>query len=239
MKVAVIGAGNLGTAIIKNAVKNAEVIAVRRRTKLFPEIEGVEVVSEIEAAGDANIFIVTLKPSVFRKNMELIGRVAKGKPLISFAAGVKLEEMLRHIDNPFRAMTNLAIEKRGVVACYPPETAEHLRFLDADFIFCENEKELEAMTSFLGSAPALISRLIGAFVISAVHQGVGYENAVKAAVSAFEAASYLYGSYGLEEVIRRIATPAGTTAEGLRQIVDAERGFMNALIAASRRADEL
>ncbi len=239
MKVAVIGAGNLGTAIVRNAARNAEVVAVRRRAELFPEIEGVEVVSEIEAAGDANIFIVTLKPDVFRKNMELIGRVAKGKPLISFAAGVKLEEMLKHIDNPFRAMTNLAVEERGVVACYPPETAEHLRFLDADFILCESERELEAMTSFLGSSPALIAKLIGAFVISAVHQGVGYENAVRAGVSAFEAAAYLYGRYGLEEVIRRVTTPAGTTAEGLRQVVDAEKSFMNALIAASRRADEL
>ncbi|WP_456371037.1 pyrroline-5-carboxylate reductase family protein [Geoglobus sp.] len=239
MKVAVIGAGNLGTAIVKNAVKNAEVIAVRRRTELFPDIEGVEVVSEIEAAKDANIFVVTLKPSVFRKNMELIGSVAKGKPLISFAAGVKLEEMLRHIDNPFRAMTNLAIESKGVVACYPPETAEHLRFLDADFIFCHDEGELEAMTSFLGSAPAILAKLINAFVLSAVHQGVSYENARKAAISAFEASSYLYESYGFEETVKRVATPGGTTAEGLRKVVDAERALMDALIAASRRADEL
>ncbi|WP_456478492.1 pyrroline-5-carboxylate reductase family protein [Geoglobus ahangari] len=239
MKVAVIGAGNLGTAIIRNAVRNAEVIAVRRRKDLFPEIEGVEVVSEIEAAKDANIFVVTLKPSVFRKNMELIGSVAKGKPLISFAAGVKLEEMLRHIDNPFRAMTNLAIERKGVVACYPPETAEHLRFLEADFIFCEDERELEAMTSFLGSSPAILAKLINAFVLSAIHQGVGYDNARKAAISAFEAASYLYEKYGLEEVVRKVATPGGTTAEGLRKVVDAERALIDSLIAASRRADEL
>ncbi len=239
MRVAIIGAGNLGTAIAMNASKNAEVIAVRRRKDLFPETKSVEVVSEIEEAEKANVFIITLKPQVFRKNMELISKVARGKPVVSFSAGVRLEEMLRHIENPFRAMTNLGIEERGTVACYPPETSEHLSFLDADFIYCESERELDAMTSFLGSSPAIISKLFHAFIISALHQGISYNNAIKAGISAFHSAAYLYSKYGLDETIRRITTPGGTTAEGLRLVAGIEKGFMDSLIGASRRVDEL
>ncbi len=239
MKVAVIGAGNLGMALIKNAMKNVEVIAVRKRREEFQELEGVEFVYDIQEAGEANIFLIALKPHVFRSHLETIGDVAKSKPVISFVAGVRLEEMLKHIENPFRAMTNLGIEEKGVIACYPPETAEHLRFLEADFIYCETEDELDAMTSYLGSSPALIAKLFHAFVISALHQGISYGNALKAGISAFQSAAYLYSKYGLEDTIRKIATPGGTTAEGLREIAGIEKGFIDALIAASRRVDEL
>jgi len=239
VKVAVIGAGNLGMALIKNAMKNTEIIAVRRRIEKAQEMKGVEFANEIEGASEANIFLVALKPHVFRGHLELIGEVVKSKPLISFVAGVRLEEMLKHIENPFRAMTNLGIEERGVVACYPPETAEHLRFLEADYIYCETEDELDAMTSYLGSSPALIAKLFNAFVISALHQGISYNHALKAGISAFQSAAYLYSKYGLEKTIRKIATPGGTTAEGLRQIAGIEKGFIDALISASRRVDEL
>ncbi|MBE8539705.1 pyrroline-5-carboxylate reductase dimerization domain-containing protein [Geoglobus acetivorans] len=239
MKIAVLGAGNLGSAIIKNASRNAEVIAVRRRKELLPDIENVTAVSEFEETREANIFLVTLKPDVFRKNLERIGEIVKGKPLISFVPGIKLEDMLKYIDNPFRAMTNIGIEDGGVIACYPPETAEHLRFLEADFILCRSEEELEAMTSFIGSAPAIIAKLINAFVVSAVREGVNYEHALKASVNVFGTAGRLYEKYGFDGMLRRIATPGGTTAEGLRNVVMAEKYLMDALISASRRVEEL
>ncbi len=239
MKVAIIGVGNLGLALIRNAAKNVEIVAVRRRKDLIPKTENVIATSDIEDTKDCNVFIITLKPDVFRRNMKMIGEIVKGKPLISFAAGVKLEEMLKHIENPYRAMTNLAIEKRSLIACYPPEAAEHLRFLEADFIYCEDERELDAMTSFIGSSPAIISKLIHGFIIAALHEGVSYQNATKAAVSAFEAASYLYSKYGLETIIERVATPGGTTTEGLLEVIEAERKFINSLIAASRKVGEL
>ncbi len=239
MKVAIIGAGNLGIAIMKNAAKNAEIVAVRRRKELIPKLDNVIPASDIEEAKDCNIFIVTLKPNTFRKNMKIIGEIVKGKPLISFAAGVKLDEMLKYIENPYRAMTNLAIEEKSVVACYPPEAAEHLRFLNAEFLYCNDENELDAMTSFIGSSPAIISKLIHGFIIAALNEGVSYKNALKAAISSFEAASFLYSKYGLENVIERVATPSGTTASGLVEVLDAERKFINSLITASRRGKEI
>gem|GEM_PF-2361452 len=36
-------------------------------------------------------------------------------------------------------MTNIAIEKRSLIACYPPKAVD-LRFLEADFIYCEDER---------------------------------------------------------------------------------------------------
>ncbi|WP_202319663.1 pyrroline-5-carboxylate reductase family protein [Archaeoglobus neptunius] len=238
MKVAVIGGGNLGTAITMNAARKAEVIVVKRRKELFDVVDNVEVVSSIEEASSADVFIITLKPDVFRANIGKISEVADEKPVISFAAGVKLGEM-RSIESPHRAMTNLAIEKKGLVACYPPQTRRHLGFLDAEFIPCSSEKELEAMTSFLGSSPAIISKLVHAFIVAALKEGISYENALKTGIHVFGATAYLYNKYGLESLIQKIATPGGTTAEGLTKIPLAERAFMDALISASKRAEEL
>lgn len=239
MKVAVIGAGNLGLSLIRNASRKAEVVAVRRRKELIPEMRNVSAASEIEEARNCDVFLITLKPDVFREKMREIGEISEGKPVISFAAGVRMEEMRKFIESPFRAMTNPAIESRTLVAVHPPSASEHLKFLDADFIFCETEKELDAMTSFIGSSPAVISRLIHAFIVSALHEGVSYRNAFKAALSAFEASSYLFSRYSLNEIVEKMATPGGTTVEGLLEIIEAERSFAEALIQMSRKAKML
>ncbi|MBC7109915.1 MAG: NAD(P)-binding domain-containing protein [Archaeoglobi archaeon] len=239
MRVAVIGAGSLGTSLIRNASRRAEVIAIRRRKELIPEMENVFPASEIEEAENCDVFLITLKPDVFRENMKKIGEICGEKPVISFAAGVKIQEMRKFIKNPSRAMTNPAIERRTLVAVYPPSSSEHLKFLDADFIFCETEKELDAMTSFIGSSPAVISKLIHAFIISALHEGISYRNALKTALSAFESATYLSSRYTLEEIIEKTATPGGTTVEGLLEVIEAERKFADALIEMSRKVERL
>jgi len=132
----------------------------------------IRVSAGIEDAGDCDVFIVTLKPDVFRKNMKVIGELVAQRPVVSFAAGVKLEEMKKYISKPYRAMTNIAIEQRSLVACYPPEAAEVLSFLDAEFMECRSEEELDVMTTFLGSSPAIVAYLIHAFVLSALKEGL-------------------------------------------------------------------
>jgi pyrroline-5-carboxylate reductase len=236
MKVGVIGAGNLGMAIAKNASKNAEVIALKRKKV---DTEGIRVVDRIDEIKDCEIFFVTLKPNVFRKNFEKIGAIAKDKPVISFAAGVGLDEMRKYIKNPYRAMTNLAIEKHSLVAYYPPETIEYISFLDADFMECESESELENTTSYLGSSPAIVAYLIHAFVLAALKDGISYEKALKLALASFRSSTNLYEQLGLEEVVRRVATPGGTTIEGIIRILNAKNWLIEALNEASMKARKI
>ncbi len=234
MRIAVVGAGNLGRAIIRNvAGRNVEVVAVKRKPEV---IEGAEVVTDVGMIGNVDLVIVALKPNVFRESMVRIAEAAGDVPVVSFAAGVKLDEMAEHISRPYRAMTNLAIEERSVVACYPPETSSLLSFMDAEFIACESEDELEAMTSYIGSSPAIIAYLIHAFIIAALKDGVDYSRAEKIAKHAFTAAASLYGKYGLEGLVRRVATPGGTTVEGILGVKNAERYFMDSLLSASAKA---
>jgi len=230
MKVGVIGVGNLGMALAKKACKNAEVVAVKRKVV---EVEGVEVTDRIEDVGDCDVILVALKPDVFRMELERIGRVAGEKPVVSFAAGVKLDEMRRHIKNPFRAMTNIAI---SLIAYWPAETFQHISFLDTEFIECSNEGELDVMTAYLGSSPSILAYLMHAFILSAIRDGVDYAKSLKVAVSAFKATAELYDRLGLEGVLKKIATPAGTTIEGVIRVSEAQRALIEALSATSSKA---
>lgn len=233
MKVGIIGAGNLGMALAKNASRNAEVTAVKRNVV---DVEGVKVVDRMEEVRDCDIIFVALKPGVFRKELEKIGGIAGNKPVVSFAAGVKLEEMEKCIKKPYRAMTNLAIEHRSLIAYYPAETLQQISFLDAEFVECNSEKELDVMTAYIGSSPGILAYLLHAFILSAIRDGVDYEKAVRIAVSSFKSTAELYGRYGLEGMVRKIATPGGTTIEGIIRVEEVQSALIEALSSASSKA---
>jgi len=233
MKVAVVGAGNLGRAIIKNAARKVEVVAVKRRPE---KLENAEVTTKIEDIGDADLVLIALKPDVFRRNIKRIGELAGDTPVVSFAAGVKLAEMVKYIRHPHRAMTDLAIERRSLVACYPPETMKLLSFLDAEFLECESEDELDAMTAYIGSSPAILSYLLHAMVLAALKDGIRYRKGIRIASHAFRSAAWLYENYGLERVTEMVATPGGTTAEGILNLRPAEKVLMDAMLSTSARA---
>ena len=232
MKVAVIGAGNLGSALAKNASKSVEVIALKRRPE---RIEGVKVVTRVDEVEDCDVFFICLKPNVFRENLRAIGNFVKDKPVVSFAAGVKLDEMMKHIKNAYRAMTNIAIEERSILAYYPPEAYDHLSFLDAEFIECKSERELDVMTAYIGSSPAIVAYLLHSFILSALRDGLDYERSLNMAVEIFKASADLYKKHGLEQIVKKIATPGGTTIEGIIEIFSGS-GLINALAKTAQKA---
>ncbi len=228
MKLGILGAGNLGMALASSVKEGVEVIAVKRK----PVRSKFRISTELSSLAECDVIFVTLKPKVFREEMRRIGEIAENRPVVSFAAGVKLDEMKKYIENPFRAMTNLAV---SIVAYYPQKTVEFLPF-KAELMECSSEDELDAMTSYIGSSPGILAYLINAFVISALKDGIEYSKAVKLAISAFKASAQLYEAYGLEEMTRKIATPGGTTVEGIADILDAQRILVDALSSAASKA---
>ncbi len=231
MKIAVIGAGNLGGAIAEKLRENPElnVLTVRR--------EGTPTLDDVEGC---DAYVIALKPDVFRENMKRIGKIVSESPVISFAAGVKIDEMREYIKNPMRAMTNIEV---SMIACYPERCAEVLSdmSLNVEMIVCDKESEIDILTSYLGSAPAIIAYLIHSFILSAVKEGIEYEVAVKVACTVFKDSGELYRKYGLDGIVRKIATPSGTTIEGISTLI--AEGVMKSInesfSAASRRARSL
>lgn len=231
MRVAIVGGGNLGKALAR-ACRGVEVVIVKRRPE---KIDGFQVKTDLNV--EADVYLVALKPRDFRENMEKIGEVAGEKPVVSFAAGVKLEEMRKNISNPYRAMTNIAVESGSLVAVYPEEAKEFVSFLGSEVIVCESEEELELMTSFIGSAPAFICYLLHQFTLAAVREGVKFDKAKYIAAKTFEAAAKVYMKHGLEEIVKKIATPGGTTVEGIINLVRSP--LIDSLLSACEKARRL
>ncbi len=63
-----------------------------------------------------------------------------------------------------------------------------------------------------------------------------YEKAVRIAVSSFKSTAELYGRYGLEGMVRKIATPGGTTIEGIIRVEEVQSALIEALSSASSKA---
>ena len=93
------------------------------------------------------------------------------------------------------------------------------------------------MTSLIGSSPAIICYYLHYFTLAAVKEGIKYNLAKYLAVKAFEAAAKIYMKYGLEGAVKRIATPGGTTIEGILEVVG--NSFINSIMKAAEKARKL
>ena len=120
MKIAIIGAGNMGGAIARGLARSAKdvTIAVSNPTtgkldKLKAEFPAIETTTDnVAAANDADIIVIAVKPWLVE---QVIKEIEPGAPqvLVSVAAGISTEELETMTGQPgitiFRAIPNTAI----------------------------------------------------------------------------------------------------------------------------------
>jgi len=105
------------------------------------------------------------------------------------------------------------------------------------------ERLMAAMTGLSGSGLAYVFAFADAMALGGVAAGFDYATALRVAVETIESGAAMLRSAGAHprELASRVASPAGTTIQGLRAL---ERGgfaaaVMEAVEAAARRAQEL
>jgi pyrroline-5-carboxylate reductase len=258
-KVAIIGAGKMGEAIMVGLLKSG--------TYNPKDIQAVEVAEsrrqyisqtyEVKCLGDAkkavdfgDIILVAVKPSVVGKVLKQIGPSMKpGKVLVSIAAGVTLEFMRDFVSEKIsivRVMPNLACSVREamVTFCPTPNTTEAeldmvtnmLRLLGK--VIRLDEKYLNLATGLVGSGPAYIYVIIDALADAGVRLGLPKDVSITLAAQTTLGAAKMVVETG-EHPIKlkdKVATPAGTTVEGLLEL---ERGGLRAtIISAVTKAAE-
>src|SRR4029453_12442071 len=121
--IAIIGGGNLGTAIAEGLLKSkfskaSEITVTRRNTSINPLKElGIDIISDNNAAAKkSDVIILAVKPFQTVELLKTIKKdLAPGKILISVVTGVTMNEIETAIDKKlsiFRAMPNTAISIR-------------------------------------------------------------------------------------------------------------------------------
>lgn len=223
------------------------------RKETAARIEGLTVAGSAGEVMDASdITILCVKPQdLGTLAAEVRGRSHGGR-IVSILAGKRIQSICEGFasDQVARFMPSLAAVtgKSMVGVSFGPAAGEGFK---ADCLAIAGalgrpleipEKLMSAMTGISGSGIAYVFAFVHAMALGGVAAGFDYPTALSIAVAGLEgAASLLTGGEHPLALASRVASPAGTTIQGLRALE--EGGFtaavMHAVEAAARRATEL
>jgi pyrroline-5-carboxylate reductase len=235
-KIAVIGAGMMGSAIIKSLQKGGykgKITAVDIAVEKLKELEklGVGVSSDNRAAAaDADIVFVIVKPGDVEKALQGVNKEIKGKLVISVAATVPLKFLRKHAPEAkiVRIMPNLcAMVQASYTAfcCEDNVTAadkEKVKTLLGMMGVCDevDEKYMDAITAVSGSGPGYMSIIIEALTYAGLKVGLPRNIALKSAAQTVMGTGKLVIDLNEEpsKIKDMTTTPGGTTIEAIYQI---------------------
>jgi pyrroline-5-carboxylate reductase len=240
MKIAVLGAGNIGLSFSRSFLKyelikpeNLHLIArkkenIQKISELFPrsKVSAFDEVREIEA----DLIIIAVKPQDFQFVAENISfQFTENQMLLSIMAGIKIGK-IQHLFNHqkvVRAMPNsptlLGMGITGYIAADGisfPDLMQIERLLNSTgrSVYLEDENLLDSVTALSGSGPAYFYYIVDAMIKAGTEMGIE-ENLAKLFVKQTMLGAYHLMNNSekkLEELIDDVASKGGTTEAALR-----------------------
>jgi pyrroline-5-carboxylate reductase len=251
-RIAILGAGNIGTALARGFVHSGQfqpdqIRLTRRKIHLLEpyQKEGYVVTqNNAWAAVDADILIVAVEPRHI-KNLfpEILPKLKPGRHvLVSVVSGVSIQDIHDLIGAKFqvvRAMPNIAAAIGESMTCLAfdkvgtrSETAEQVKLLFEALgeVMVIDEEQMIAATVLGACGIAFFLRAIRAASQGGIEVGFHSQDALEiAAQTARGAASLLLQSDNHpESEIDKVTTPRGCTISGLNQME--HEGFSSAMI---------
>lgn len=249
-KIAIIGGGNLGTAIAEGLIssgfkKPEEIIVTKRNTATLQPLKEKGVIvssSNEEAVAFADWIILAVKPFQVKDILDTLKPNLKADKhvLVSVITGIwisDLQEIVGKDFTLFRAMPNTAIAIRESITCVCKHNASATQEQYVKDMFDQlgktvliEEKLMDAATVLGACGTAYAMRYIRANI-----QG-GIEIGFDAATASLIAAQTVKGAAELlltrhthpEQEIDKVTTPKGCTIAGLNEME--HQGFSSSLI---------
>jgi len=236
MVVAVIGAGAIGSAVVKGLLKKKaadRVIATRRHVEKLKELEqiGVTVTNDNrKAAAEADVVFVCVKPKDVVKVLGEIKEHVKNKLVVSMAAAVSLEVLKKAAPEAkfVRAMPNIAVlvQHSFIGYCVSEEItdrdkADVEKILGALGRFIEIDEQLmDALTALSGCAPAVLSVILDAMTQAGLETGLPKDLALIASAQSMVGTGKLILEAGKtpSKIREIVTTPGGVTEEELKEL---------------------
>ncbi len=255
MKLAVLGTGKLGEALLSGMLRAGrraeDVLVTTRRDERAKELAdryGVRPVSNAQAAAEADVLLLTCKPQdADTLADELASTLTVDNLLVSFAAGIPTGYYERRfgIEVPVvRVMTNTpvlvdqamsAISAGSFAAEHHLEITEEL-LAPVGRVVRVPESQQDAVTALSGSGPAYFYFLVEAMIDAGILLGLPRTVAADLLVQTALGSAQMLRDTGEHPVKLReaVTSPAGTT---INAIVELEKhGVRAALIAAIEAA---
>lgn len=260
MKIACLGCGKMGGALVKAILKSnvkCEVFVTARhseKAQAFAKENGCFAAeSNREAVEGADLVILAVKPNVLKDVIDEISYALtpndsnnyKCAVIVSVAAGVSIDSVSAWVggEHPIvRLMPNVACQVgEGLIAlCANEKTSdEDLKTVKALFekagaISEVDEKLIDAITCVSGSAIAFAFEYIEAMADASVMLGINRADSYSYALQTLKGAVALMKETGSDPCKLKddVTSPAGTTIEGIAVLK--KLGFQGSIIEAVR-----
>ncbi len=253
-KIAVIGAGNMGAALIggvlKAGVATPECIVAttgsEAHARQVAERFGIRATAggNREAADFADVLILAVKPGTLPKVVEEVrDQLRAGQILVSLAASLPISVIERHAARHmpvFRAMPNIpVVVEEGATAIASNAVASEADRALVEGIFRAvgvvcfvDEENMDAVTALSGSGPAYIYMVIEALIAGGLKMGLSHEISTRLAEQTVLGAAKLVRETGLHPAILRdqVITPGGVTISAIHEL---ERHGLRAMLISA------
>jgi pyrroline-5-carboxylate reductase len=268
-KIAVIGAGSMGGAILSGLIAAGTAAdsitastATTQSAKALSDKFGIKSLAldalpsaNADATKDADVLLIAVKPAKVLSTLEEIkGSVKDGALVISVAAGVTTESMEQAIGSKasvIRAMPNTpSIVGHGVTGIAKGKSANDSQLAVAKELFetvgqvlVVDEEKINALSTISGSGPAYVFYFAEKLITAAKELGFTQKEADQMVRATFlGSATLLAASSETPEALRaQVTSPNGTTMEATNTFdaYNVEGTIQMATRAALARAIEL
>jgi pyrroline-5-carboxylate reductase len=257
LRIAILGAGNMGGALIGGIVNRvtpaSHVVATTRTPERAAELSqkyGIVATAggNREAAAQADLIVLAVKPGTLSKVVvEIRDALSEQKILLSLAAAVPIamiEKLVVTRMPIFRAMPNIPVvveEGATAVAANSVCTPEQRQIVEGIFravgviVFVEEEM-MHAVTALSGSGPAYIYMVIEAMIAGGLKMGLSRDISTRLAEQTVLGAAKLVRETGLHPAVLRdqVITPGGVTISAIHELE--RHGLRSMLISAIETA---
>ncbi len=260
-KLGFLGAGNMGSAIIKGIVKSGlkvELFAYDKDTEKLEDIKkyGVKPCeSETELAGKCGYILLAVKPQVLGEVLDkLKGTVDERHVFISICAGISSEFIKAHTCGGAR--TSIVMPNTpAMLGVGASAIARDKDISDEEFEFAKKvigscglvkEIPMDKMKEIIcinGSSPAFIYLFAKGFVDYAENVGIDRKTALELFAQSLTGSAKMLTDSGMnvDELIKQVSSPGGTTLAGIDKLNEGKLTeiVMEACRACTKRAYEL
>jgi pyrroline-5-carboxylate reductase len=262
--VATIGSGVMAEAIIAGLIRGKlvgpnQIVGSEPRPERREELTrqyGVRMVaSNLEAASQADVILLSVKPQTLTKvGHELGGELKPNQLVVSIVAGATCRVLTGLLDHRqvVRSMPNTPAQiGRGITVWYAaPEVSEEqceqarvlLQALGSD-LRVEDERFVEMATAVSGTGPAYVFLVMEALIDAAVHLGFPRHVAHDLVIETLEGSTAFAKATAQHPAVLRnmVTSPGGTSAAAIHEL---ESGRLRTVLsdavwASYRRTIEL
>jgi len=252
-----VGCGRMGGALLdgwlKNGLEPRAVHVIDPKPRADLSALGISVNGELPS--DPAVLVIAVKPQMMADVLPkltvgadtLVLTVAAGVTIAAYEAAFPQSPVVRAMPN-----TPAAIGQ-GITAIIGNSKADEGRIALAEVLLSavgrvvrlEAEEQMDAVTALSGSGPAYVFHMIEAMAAGGEAEGLSPELALELARATVAGAGALAVHEDEDPAVLRenVTSPGGTTAAGLRELMDPERGLpplmRRTIAAAAARGREL